>query len=68
MAAQTAPLWVKAGHEVVVYTISDHPEKISELDGVKIRHIFNPERRLGLAGNSSMIYYVYSMHGVKTSI
>jgi hypothetical protein len=50
MAAQTAPLWVKAGHEVVVYTISDHPEKISELDGVKIRHIFNPERRLGLAG------------------
>ena len=50
MAAQTAPLWVKAGHEVVVYTVSDHPEKISKYEGVTIRHIFNPENRLGLAG------------------
>lgn len=50
MAAQTAPLWVKAGYEVVVYTVSDHPEKISEYKGVTIRHIFNPEKRLGLAG------------------
>ena len=50
MAAQTAPLWVKAGHEVVVYTIGNHPEKISELNGVAIRHIFNPEKRLGLSG------------------
>ncbi len=50
MAAHTAPLWVKAGHEVVVYTISNHPEKISEFKGVQIRHMFNPEKRLGLAG------------------
>ena len=50
MAAQTAPLWVKAGHEVVVYTIGNHPEKISVLNCVAIRHIFNPEKRLGLSG------------------
>ncbi len=50
MATQTAPLWVKAGHEVVVYTVGNHPEKISELNGVAIRHIFNPEKRLGLSG------------------
>ncbi len=50
MAAQTAPLWVKAGHEVVVYTVGNHPEKITELNGVSIRYIFNPEKRLGLSG------------------
>jgi len=50
MAAQTAPLWVKAGHEVVVYTVGNHPEKITELNGVAIRYIFNPEKRLGLSG------------------
>jgi len=50
MAAHTAPLWVKAGHEVVVYTISNHPEKVSEFKGVQIRYIFNPEKPLGLAG------------------
>ena len=50
MAAQTAPLWVKAGHEVVVYAVGNHPDKISELNGVAIRHIFNPEKRLGLSG------------------
>ena len=50
MAAQVAPLWVKAGHEVVVYTTSDHPDKVEEVEGVRIKHIFNPERTVGLAG------------------
>lgn len=50
MATQTAPLWVKAGHEVVVYTVGNHPEKITELNGVAIRYIFNPEKSLGLSG------------------
>ena len=50
MAAQVAPLWVKAGHEVLVYTTSDHPDKVEEVEGVRIKHIFNPERTVGLAG------------------
>lgn len=50
MAAQTAPLWVAAGHEVVVYTTSDHPEPVKSYQGVKIQHIYNPEKTLGLAG------------------
>ena len=50
MVAQVAPLWVKAGHEVVVYTTSDHPDKVEEVEGVRIKHIFNPERTLGLTG------------------
>jgi hypothetical protein len=50
MAAQVGPLWVQAGHEVVVYTVSDHPERRLSLDGVRIKHIFNPEKYLGLAG------------------
>ena len=50
MAAQVAPLWVKAGHEVVVYTASDHPERVEEVEGVRLKHIFNPESTFGLAG------------------
>ncbi len=50
MAAQVAPLWVKAGHEVVVYSTSNHPEKVTEIEGVRIKHIFNPEGTFGLAG------------------
>ena len=64
MAAQTAPLWVKAGHEVVVYTIGNHPEKISELNGVAICHIFNPEKRLGLSGQ--FIYDLLCILDAKT--
>jgi glycosyltransferase involved in cell wall biosynthesis len=50
MAAQVGPLWHEAGHEVVVYTISNHPEKVEYVDGVKVEHIFNPEPMLGLGG------------------
>jgi len=50
MATQTAPLWVAAGHEVVVYTTNDHPDPQKSYEGVRIKHIYNPERSLGLAG------------------
>ena len=37
MAARVAPLWVRAGHEVVVYATSNHPEKVEfhEFDDVE---------------------------------
>ena len=50
MAERVCPLWATAGHEVTVYTVNDHPEKLQELEGVHITHIFNPEKTLGLAG------------------
>ena len=50
MAAQVGPLWHEAGHEVVVYTIINHPEKVEYVEGVKVEHIFNPEPMLGLGG------------------
>ncbi len=50
MAAQVAPLWASAGHEVWVYTVSNHPEKVRMYRGVRVVHIFNPEPALGLSG------------------
>lgn len=50
MAERVCPLWVSAGHQVTVYTVSDHPERLENLEGVEITHIFNPEKTLGLAG------------------
>lgn len=50
MAAQVSPMWVAAGHQVVVYTTSDHPERMESYKGVELRYIFNPEGTLGLAG------------------
>ena len=50
MAERVAPLWVRAGHEVVVYATSDHPEKVEFHEGVRVKHIFNPEHTIGLAG------------------
>ena len=60
MAERVCPLWVKAGHEVTVYTVSDHPEKLRALDGVQITHIFNPEKTLGLAGQ-----FIYDYHCIR---
>ncbi len=60
MAERICPLWVKAGHQVTVYTISDHPDKLQELDGVQITHIFNPEKTFGLAGQ-----FIYDYHCIR---
>lgn len=59
MAAQVCPLWVKEGHQVTVYAISDHPDKQDTVDGVRIIHIFNPEKTLGLAGQ-----FIYDFLGI----
>ena len=59
MAQRVCPMWVAAGHRVVVYTTSDHPERMETFEGVEIRYIFNPERTLGLAGQ--FIYDLMSL-------
>jgi len=42
--------WVKAGHEVTVYNTDEHPYKDKEWNGVKIKHIFSKESKLGIWG------------------
>ena len=42
--------WVKLGHEVTVYNPDYHPYKESDWNGVKIRHIFSREDKLGIWG------------------
>ncbi|MFA6058777.1 MAG: DUF1972 domain-containing protein [Taibaiella sp.] len=41
---------VSQGWEVLVYNSSDHPYKETEYKGVKIKHIYDPERKWGTAG------------------
>lgn len=59
MAAQVVPLWVKAGHDVAVYSISNHPEKVHNFHGARVIHIYNPEPTLGLAGQ--FVYDLFSL-------
>ncbi len=40
----------EAGWEVLVYNSSDHPFKESDYKGVQIKHVYDPERRWGTAG------------------
>lgn len=39
--------WVNLGHEVICYSPHDHEYQNLELDGVKIKHIYCPETKLG---------------------
>lgn len=41
---------VKRGFEVVVYNSHNHPHQETEWNGVKIVHCYDPEHRLGTAG------------------
>ncbi|WP_316796892.1 DUF1972 domain-containing protein [Pedobacter agri] len=41
---------VKRGHEVTVYNSYDHPYKQSSWNGVKIIHCYDPEDKIGTAG------------------
>ncbi len=45
-----APALVKKGHEVIVYTSSLHPYKETEWKGVRLVQKFDPEDKLGTAG------------------
>lgn len=41
---------VKRGHEVLVYNSHNHPYQKSEWNGVDLRHCYDPEHKLGTAG------------------
>ena len=41
---------VKRGHDVTVYNSHSHPYTKDEFKGVKIKHIYDPENRIGTAG------------------
>jgi hypothetical protein len=41
---------VKRGHEVIVYNSHNHPYQKSEWNGVKLIHCYDPESKLGTAG------------------
>jgi glycosyltransferase involved in cell wall biosynthesis len=40
----------KNGHDVTVYNSHSHPYQKKEFQGVKIRHIYDPENKIGTAG------------------
>jgi len=40
----------KRGHDVTVYNSHSHPYQEDEYNGVKIKHIYDPENKLGTAG------------------
>lgn len=50
---------VESGHEVVVYNSSNHPYKEETWSGVEIKHIYDPENRIGTAGQ--FIYDFFSI-------
>ena len=41
---------VERGHDVTVYNSHSHPYTKDEFKGVKIKHIYDPENRIGTAG------------------
>jgi calcineurin-like phosphoesterase family protein len=41
---------VKRGHDVIVYNSHNHPYQKSEWNGVKLIHCYDPESKLGTAG------------------
>ena len=44
-------LFVEHGHDVTVYNSHDHIFRKNIYKGVKVKHIFNPEKKIGTAGN-----------------
>lgn len=49
-AEMMAPIFIRLGHEVTVYSPDEHPYQGSEWQGIRIKHIFNRESRLGVWG------------------
>lgn len=41
---------VQRGHDITVYNSHSHPYQEKEFNGVKIKHIYDPENRIGTAG------------------
>lgn len=51
------------GIDVIVYNPDFHPYKESEFKGVKIRHIYSPEKKLGAGAN-----FIYDFLSLKNAI
>lgn len=49
-----APIFLRMGHEVTVYSPDEHPYREPEWNGIRIRHVFNQESRLRIWG--TLIY------------
>lgn len=50
-AEVVSKIWVKLGHDVICYSPHYHEFQSHELDGVKIKHIYCPEKRFGASAN-----------------
>ena len=61
-AAHAAPELVRRGHEVIVYNSSLHPYKETSWKGVQIVHCFDPENRIGTAGQ-----FIYDLNCILDS-
>ncbi|MGB1040161.1 MAG: DUF1972 domain-containing protein [Flavobacteriales bacterium] len=48
---------VESGHEVVVYNSSKHPYQETTWKGVEIKHIYDPEHRIGTVGQFIYDYF-----------
>lgn len=51
---------VKNGHDVTVYNSHTHPYQENEFNGVYIKHIYDPENKLGTAGQ-----FIYDLLCIK---
>ncbi len=57
-------LLAERGHEVIVYNTHYHPYQKNVFNGVSIHHCYNPENKIGTAGN--FIYdYLCMKHAIK---
>jgi glycosyltransferase involved in cell wall biosynthesis len=57
-------LFEESGHDVIVYNSHDHPYKQDTFNEVSIKHIYNPEKKIGAAGN--FIYdYLCMRHAIR---
>jgi len=57
-------LFVESGHDVTVYNSHDHPYQQTNFNKVSIKHVYNPEKKIGAGGN--FIYdYLCMRHAIK---
>lgn len=45
-----SPIFRRLGHEVTVYSPDEHPYQAKEWHGIRIKHVFNQEKRLRIWG------------------
>lgn len=53
-AEMMAPIFLRFGHEVTVYSPDEHPYAHGEWNGIRLKRVFNHESRLGIWG--TLIY------------